>query len=272
MLLEARVIWAGELTTADLRQAFGISRSQASKDFSVYQELCPGNLHYDLHAKCYRPTGRFEPCLLRGTAREFLQVLRNRGVGSGLPLSVLADGVAPSEILELPERDFDVRILQRISLAVRERKWLSIEYQSMSHPDPRVLRVAPQALAHAGRWHVRSYSESHREFRDFLLSRIRGVPEIEEDHRVESGEDWDWNNFVAVRIAAHPGLTEPQRRVIEADYGMSQGVLERNLRLSMVPYYLRLMHVGADDHDRPAAEQQIVLVNAQELQAFNRLA
>lgn len=223
MLLEARVIWAGQLSTRDLREAFGISRAQASKDFALYQELAPRNLHYDLSAKCYRPTGRFEPLLLHGTAREFLQVLRNRGLGTDSPLAVIADGVAPVEILDPPEREFDVRILQRVTLAVRSQRWLRIEYQSMSHPEPRELLIAPHALGHAGRWHARAWSMTHEDYRDFLLSRIRGVPELGEPAGERAGDDWDWNNFVTVRVAAHPGLSAPQRQVVEADWNMRSG-------------------------------------------------
>lgn len=270
-LLEARIIWAGQLTSTDLREAFGISRSQASKDFSCYQALCPANLRYDLSDKCYRPTAEFEPVFLHGTAREFLQVLRNRGLLAGGPLSLVAQDVAPSEVLELPEREFDVRILQRVIVAIRERRWLQLSYQSMSHPEPRELRLAPLALAHAGRWHLRAWSEAHDAHRDFLLSRISGLPELDGLHTRQAKDDWDWQNYVAVRIGAHPELSEAQRKVVEADYGMQKGVYERNLRLALVPYYLRLLQVGGDDHRRPAAQQQIVLLNADELESYRRL-
>ncbi len=271
MLLEARVIWASSVGTQDLRGAFGISRAQASKDFALYQEMAPRNLHYDLSAKCYRPTAQFEPLLLHGTAREFLQVLRNRGIAGGTPLAVVADDVAPVEVLEPPEREFDVRILQRVTMAIRERRWLLIEYQSMTHPDPRLIRIAPHALAHAGRWHARAFSALHEDYRDFLLSRISGVPELGEADAPGAGDDWDWNNFVNVRIGAHPDLTPPQRRVVEADWNMRSGVYERPVRVALVPYFLRTLNVGGDDVHRPAARQQVVLLNREELAAFDRL-
>lgn len=271
MLLEARLIWAGQLSTQDLRTAFGISRAQASKDFARYQALAPRNLAYDASGKRYRPTGQFEPLFLHGTAREFLQVLRNRGLGTDSPLSVVADGVAPVEILDAPEREFDVRILQRVTLAIREQRWLRIEYQSMSHPQPRELQIAPHALGHAGRWHARAWSRHHEDYRDFLLSRVRGVPELGEPAGDRADDDWDWNNFVTVRIAAHPGLSAPQRQVVEADWNMRSGVHERPVRVALVPYYLRTLNVGGDDHERPAAQQQVVLHNREELETFDRL-
>ena len=76
ILIEARLIWAGCLTTQDLRGAFGISRSQASKDIALYESLAPDNLQYDLRGRCYRAARSFQPRFLHGTSREFLRALR----------------------------------------------------------------------------------------------------------------------------------------------------------------------------------------------------
>jgi predicted DNA-binding transcriptional regulator YafY len=271
MLLEARLIWYGQIRLADLRDAFDIGTRKAEKDFALYRERCPHNLAFDAATGIYRADDRFEPRFLRGTAEEFLNVLRHHDLAQDLPLAMAAAGHLPAETLDLPQREFDVRVLQRIGSAIRERRWLAIEYQSMNRPDPRLLRIAPHALAYVGRWHARAWSEEHQAFRDFLLSRIIGLPELGEAANVESGQDWDWRNHVTVRIGAHPGLTEPQKRVVEHDFGMRRGMLEKNLRLALVPYLLKLLNVGRGDVERPAAEQQIVLLNQAELDAFNRL-
>jgi predicted DNA-binding transcriptional regulator YafY len=271
MLLEARIIWSGSVSAEELREAFGISRAQAGKDCALYAQLYPNQLRFDAQARRYLPTDRFEPAFLRGTVNEFLQVLRNFGQVAATPLAVVAANVAPVEILEPPERAFDVRILQRATAAIREQRWLTVDYQSMNHPQPRALRLAPHALAHSGRWHVRAWSKDHDGYRDFLLSRMRGLPLLEDRAEHSGGQDWEWKNMVSVRVGAHPGLSDAQRRVVEEDYGMRSGVLEKNLRLALVPYYLRLLNVGGDDVLRPAAEQQIVLLNRDELDAYNRL-
>jgi predicted DNA-binding transcriptional regulator YafY len=271
MLLEARVIWAGQIRLGDLRDAFDISTRKAEKDLQRYRELCPHNLQLDIETGVYAADDRFEPAFLRGTAQEFLSVLRNHDLAQDLPLAMAAAGHVPAETLDLPEREFDVRVLQRISAAVREQRWLTIEYQSMNRPDPRRLEIAPHALAYAGRWHARAYSLEHQGFRDFLLSRILGLPELGEKSRYVGEQDWDWRNHVTVRVGPHPGLTAPQRRVVEHDYGMRLGQLEKTLRLALVPYYLKLLNVGRGDGERAAAEQQIVLLNQAELDAFNRL-
>lgn len=273
IFLEAHLIWAGAVASDDLRKTFGVTAGQAEKDFALYQEQCPGNLHFDVSAKRYSATDRFEPKLLHGTAQEFLHVLHAHGVKSGAldsPLAVIAQGVASAEVLQRPEREFDVRILQRVTTAIREKRWLAADYQSMTHPEPRRLLIAPHALAHTGRWHVRAYSQTHAAFRDFLLVRIRGVPELQGACPKHVQDDWDWRNFVSVKIGAHPGLSVAQKRVIEADYGMPHGVLERAVRVALVPYYLQMMGLTRDDPQRAAAEQPLVLLNRSEIEGYNR--
>lgn len=271
MLLEARVIWMGQLRLGDLRDAFGISTRKAERDLALYCQLCPNNLVLDMETGIYRPGDRFEPSFLRGTAQELLNVLRHHDLAQDLPLAMAAAGHVPAETLELPEREFDVRVLQRLGTAIRERRWLLIEYQSMTRPDPRLLSIAPHSLAYVGRWHARAYSQDHQTHRDFLLSRIVGLPELGDAAPHDEQQDWDWRNHVMVRIGAHPGLSEAQRRVVEHDFGMRRGMLEKTLRLALVPYFLKQLNVGRGDLDRTPSEQQIVLLNQVELDAFNRL-
>ena len=275
IFLEAHLIWAGAVAPADLRKTFGVTAAQADKDFALYQEQCPGNLHFDVHAKHYSAADRFEPRLLHGTAQEFLHVLHAHGVKSGgldSPLAVVATGVASAEVLQRPEREFDVRILQRVTTAIREQRWLLADYQSLTHPAPRSLRLAPHALAYTGRWHVRAYSETHAAYRDFLLVRIYGVPELQGRCEKPPHEDWDWRNFVHVKLGAHPGLTAAQKRVIEADYGMQQGILERTVRVALVPYYLQMLSLSRESADRAPAEQPLVLLNRAEIENYNRFS
>lgn len=269
MLLEALLIWNGAVSAEDLGDCLDCSIERAEQDLARYRALHPGCLIGD--AGTYRASDQFEPGYLRGTVQEFLQVLRNVGDVAATPLSVVAAQVAPIELLQLPERAFDIRILQRMSSAIRDRRWLVIEYQSMSHPEPRSLRIAPHALAHAGRWHARAWSDTHQAHRDFLLSRISGIPQLGEALPGRT-DDWEWNNLVSVRIGPHAGLSAAQQRVVEQDYGMRHGMLEATLRLALVPYYLKMMGVGRDDHLRPPAEQQIMLLNGRQLASYDRLS
>jgi predicted DNA-binding transcriptional regulator YafY len=177
-----------------------------------------------------------------------------------------------AETLEAPAREFDVRVLARLNTAIRERRWLAVDYQSMTNPDPRRLEIAPHVLVFAGRWHARAWSATHEGYRDFLLSRICGLPELLGPCERNSDKDWDWRNDVAIRIAPHPDLSPAQKRVVEQDYGMLHGMRETRVRVALAPYFLRLLGIGRGDRARSAQEQQIVLLNAADLDALNRLS
>ncbi|MGH8517126.1 MAG: WYL domain-containing protein, partial [Panacagrimonas sp.] len=270
--VEAHVIWRGQVRVADLRDSFDIGTARAEKDLLAYQRLAPGNLLRDRRTGEYRPTDAFVPRFLRGTASEYLQVLRNHELSDDLPLTMAASGAGATETLEPPAREFDVRVLARLNTAIRERRWLVIEYQSMSHPEPRRLEIAPHVLVFAGRWHARAWSATHESYRDFLLSRICGLPDLLGECERNAEHDWDWRNDVPVRIAPHPDLSAAQKRVVEQDYGMVHGMRETRVRVALAPYFLRLLGIGDGDRERSAQEQQIVLLNAGDLSALNRLA
>lgn len=53
---------------------------------------------------------------------------------------------------------------------------------SFSTPDGETRLIAPHTLIYTGmRWHVRAYCERNRDYRDFVLSRFRGIPELMDD-------------------------------------------------------------------------------------------
>lgn len=271
-LLEARLIWAGTVRIGELRDAFDIGTHAAEKDVARYRKLCPQNLAMDSETGAWHPAARFEPMFLRGTAEELLQVLRNHDIASDLPLAMAAAGHVAAEVLEPPTRSFDVRVLARINSAIRERRSLHVEYQSMSQPEPRAIAIAPHVLVYTGRWHARAWSDSHQGFRDFLLSRMCGTPRLGDVVTRSGADDWDWQHEVTLKIAPHPKLSSAQQRIVAQDYGMHHGALTKRVRLALLPYYLRLLNIGRGDIDRNPAEQQIVLLNAEDLQSFDRLS
>ena len=153
---EALLIWRGSVSAGEVRDAFDVSTGKAERDLSRYRKLAPNNLVFDRDTGHFHPSDAFVPCLLRGTAGEYLQVLSQHESQRDLPLAMASSGDPAAEMLEAPTREFDVRVLARLNTAIRERRWLAIDYQSMNHPEPRRLQIAPHVLAHAGRWHARA--------------------------------------------------------------------------------------------------------------------
>ena len=264
-LLEATVFWSGEFSTNILMDCFGISRVQASKDLTLYQSLCPGNIRYDKFLKRYVVDGAFKPRFMTGTAGEFLQVLK---VHQDMTLVTLVSNLPVVEVIEPVFRQINPGVLQMVNQAIKGKKDVLVQYQSMSRAKPVLYRLSPHALVFDGlRWHMRAFSHTHHEFRDFVLARVSSA-ELSHSAEINPSEDAAWHELVCVRIGAHPGLSDTQRKAVEFDYGMSSGVLESKVRAALVPYFLRAMRINHDDLTRDATAQQIVLLNRDELKQY----
>lgn len=86
---------------------------------------------------------------------------------------------AHTKVLEVPDRSIKAEILRPLLKACREHLRLDIDYVSLNSPKPEGRTIAPHTLVYTGmRWHVRAYCEKNREYRDFVLSRLRGAPEL----------------------------------------------------------------------------------------------
>lgn len=64
------------------------------------------------------------------------------------------------------------------------------------------------------------------------------------------------------------GAPPSQRLAVERDYGMEDGRHLCKVKAALLPYLLLAMRLGADDFQREAMSQQIVLLNREALQAF----
>jgi predicted DNA-binding transcriptional regulator YafY len=247
------------VTTNVLTGLFGISRGQASKDFAVYQSLAPRNLVYDRNAKAYLPSPRFKPRFMRGTSEEFLLLA---DVGASLGKSVvlpIAPALARLEVIRPPERKFDLHLLCSLNQAIRERRRFAVRYQSMTSP-PRDLVLEPHTLVYNGfRWHVRAYSETHGEFRDFVLARFMRWEYLDDGSEHDAGDDAEWNERITLQVIPNPALTAHQREAIADDYGMEDGMLRLTVRKALSLYYMRMLNLD-EERAEAAAKRPLVLV------------
>jgi predicted DNA-binding transcriptional regulator YafY len=260
--IETLALWEGRLTTRHLCDTFGIGRQQASKDINNYmRDIGPGNLQYDKFLKGYKPTPAFEPRVTQGLADEYLHLMARNNELMNV-FESLSLNVANVEVLSLPVRDVKPEVLRPIMQAARQQKRLDVDYVSLNHPDREGRIIVPHTLVYSGlRWHVRAWCEKNCEYRDFVLSRFRGIPEIMDisEHGVEN--DTQWNTLVVVRIAPDPRLKLEQREVVEMDYGMENGVLEISTRARLVPYVMQLLHIEPNELAEDPTAQQIVVEN-----------
>lgn len=142
--------------------------------------------------------------------------------------------------------------------------------QALGNPTPEVRLIAPHTLIYTGmRWHVRAFCEKNQAYRDFVLSRLRGVPEVMDDmteHGIEG--DVEWNTEVPVIIIPDERLAPAQKAIIETDYGMVEGTLEIMSRQALVKYVLQRYQIDPKKLDPKPEAQQIWVDNLKELKAW----
>jgi len=267
--IEFRLFWEGSINRADIRDCFGVSIPQASKDLTLYQERAPGNMEYDPRTKRYVAAEKFVLRFLEPDPYVYLTQLRS-----------VAEGIVPAHdswIAELPgadaaltpKREVSIEVLRRVLDAVREAVSVDVFYQSMNkvRPEPIWRTITPHAFGYDGfRWHVRAYCHLELKFKDFLLPRIlevgsKGAPGARGD------QDWLWNNYFDVIIGPHPDLTDSQKQVVAKDYGIDQGHGTLSIRYAMLFYVLKRLGLLGDPARQSARTQHIVTINRKETDA-----
>ncbi|MFF7710735.1 WYL domain-containing protein [Pseudomonas sp. NPDC007930] len=268
-LIETVAWWEGRLTTIHLSQSFGISRQQASKDINSYiNDHAPDNLIYDKHLKGYVPNKGFKPLFIDDSASAYLHLL-NQNHERAPHIEGLALAYAHTQVLQVPDRSVQPEILRPLLRACREGLRLECEYVSLASPQAETRLIAPHTLVYTGmRWHVRAYCEKNRDYRDFVLSRLRGEPEVLDpsEHRREA--DLGWNTAVQVIIEPDTRLKREQKAIIETDYGMRDGQLAIDTRGALVQYVLQRYQIDPTKVHAKATAQQIVVKNLGALGAW----
>ncbi len=268
-LIETIAWWEGRLTTGHLMQSFGISRQQASKDINTYlNEHAPKNLTYDRHLKGYKPTKGFQPLFIDGSASAYLHLLDQNRVRAP-HIEDLALAYAHTEVLQVPDRSIRPEVLRPILQACREGLRLESEYVSLANPEVEIRVMAPHTLVFTGmRWHVRAYCEKNREYRDFVLSRFRGEPDLMDTSEHTREQDEAWNTPVTVLIEPDARLSPAQKTIIEVDFGMVEGQLPVETRGALVQYVLQRFGIDPNTVQANAAAQQLQVGNLQALKAW----
>jgi len=264
--IEIIALWEGRLTTRHLTEMFGIGRQQASKDINNYKRsVAPDNLAYDTTLKGYYPTEQFAPKITRGEVSEYLELVASHGE-LGQTLSERPFSHPTTENLQVPQRQVRPEILRPILQAAREHRRLEVDYVSLNHPDREGRIIVPHTLVWTGhRWHVRAWCEKNQDFRDFVLTRFRGEPELMDLSPHTGVEDHDWHTFVTVLLSPDPRLTPEQQDIVAVDYQMSNQQLAITVRGKLVPYLLHLLHLDSPPATDDPLAQQIVLANRDEL-------
>lgn len=268
-LIEIVAQWEGRVTSNHLCNSFGIGRQQASKIINDYNKLvAPGNLQENRSIKGYEPSSSFKPRLTSGVADEYLHVL-SRSKDSAHMFTGLDLAFANTEILQAPLRPVEPVILRSLVQAAREQRRVRLSYISLSSGVAEERVIVPHTLVCTPlRWHVRAYCEKHADYRDFVLSRFRGVPELIDASPHSLQDDVLWHTEVSIVIAPDQRLNATQQAILEHDYGMIDGCLELKTRAPLVSYLLKALNLDLHKYEADPLAQQIEIRNRHEVAEY----
>lgn len=268
-MIEVIALWEGRLTTNHLIKSFGIGRQQASKDINSYlADIAPGNLIYDKQLKGYKPSDSFNPKLTSGHADEYLHILA-RTEDMTITFKELDMGFDNTTMVRPVTRSISPEILRPLVQAIRDKKRVDISYTSLKDGLEVERIISPHTLVCTPlRWHVRAYCEHAKGYRDFVLSRIRGIPHLEAKRVMGKSRDEEWNTDLNVELKPDPRLNEEQASVIAHDYGMKQNILKIPTNAALIRYILDAYNIDINVLDSNPKGQQIIVGNFEELKPY----
>jgi hypothetical protein len=233
--IDATAFWEGRINRSDLIRRFGISVPQATNDFREYQARAPGNVRYDARQKAYLAEPGFQPLFGPPSAETWLSA-GETGAAATVPV-----GRTP-----MPARSIDPWLLRQLLAALRERQALEVLYQPMDEADPSWRWLSPVALGSDGvRWHLRAYNHDRDRYEDFLFPRMLELGSTRTFGDLPA--DTDWERCVPVLLKPAARLSPGQCAVIEADYGMVDGVVRLEVRAALLALFLRRMGLDRAD-------------------------
>ena len=266
--IELRLRFLGEIRRQDLVTMFDIQSAAATRDIGQYKELAPGNIDYDPKGKVYVRGEWFRPVFDFPTERVLTWL--SQGFGDGEPLRlrslVACEGSALSTNL-------DLEMLSVLTRAIHKKSAVEISYRALSS-GLTTREIVPFALADNGqRWHVRGFDRRSGDFRDFVLTRIadaRLLSGAVKEHET-ADQDIQWNRITELELVPHPANVQ-HPDTIEAEYGMTDGVLKIRARAAMAGYLLRRWNVDCtEDHSLKGGEYNLWLRNRQALYGVTNL-
>jgi predicted DNA-binding transcriptional regulator YafY len=244
--IELRLRFLGEVRRSDLIHRFGIQSAAASRDLALYKELAPENIDYESRGKRYLLGSKFSPLFSTPSSHVLSWLAEQLGDSRAPSSDPLLPCLMPSQ-LSYPELD----VLACVTRAIHLGQVLSVRYHSISSGES-CREIVPFALLDTGlRWHIRAFDRKTREFRDFVLTRIR-EPKLHPDDvplRHELPEyDVQWTRIVELDLVPHPDRPRPD--ITCMDYDMPDGVLHLKLRAALAGYALRKWNVDCSQEHR----------------------
>ena len=240
--IEVVAYWEGSISTHRLMQQFGITRPQAINDFNLYLEMFPNTLEYEQGGRKYVMVAETPPfCPEESGLNNYMTLLT---IGS------MPDWL---ETLGFPApfvRKVNASVVSQVLLALRTNRMARIKYQALESASEEERIIKPTKLVNTGfRWHIRALRQKNDElvYRDFLLPRFTEFLGFVHTGFENEPEDNDWNTEVTLNFEVNPRIrNRERRRIIEEEFGMTDGELQVETRAALVKYVLDCYTIDPD--------------------------
>lgn len=250
--------FVGQVARKDLVTRFGISEPAATKDLSLYAEMAPTMLEYDLRQRCYVYANGV-PLFTHLVDQALYSLSGERAIA----LNPEHAKRLPSSVQLSIKRKVPVELVASLTRAIHQRRQVSAVYASLtSGSNSRIL--SPVALIHDGlRWHIRCRDESKGKFKDYNLARFSSVADCGASD-ISIDDDPEWSKEVLVTLVPHPKAEHPE--TIRLDYDIENDAKRVPLRLCLVSFFLRHWHIDTTPTGtKNPKEHQLFLQNRQEV-------
>ena len=245
--VERLAYFHGIVNREDILNRFGISAASATNILSVYSQMAPQNLSYNIRLKGYEIGKSFKP------------IFDVRMLIERIPVYTMPK-------LHDPDDNKAIERIAALSRAIQRTQSLTITYSSASSGTS-TRQIIPVAFAdNYLRWHLRAYDRKREKYADFVFRRIHEVSQIERDTIQEHEHpknDKQWHSFIDLKIKAHPhNLTDAK------SFTMNKKFYGVRIRAAMAGYFLQLWNVDCSPETRlRGKEYQYALENLTEVSA-----
>lgn len=256
--IEFLAIFVGQVTRKDLVTRFGISEPAATKDLSLYSELSPNVLRYDLRQKCY-VLDEEKPYFDHNVEQALFSLAGERAIAVDTERSRRL----PSWVSCSIRRQVPLNVASAITRSIYQGLVVEADYSSATSGG-RARLLSPLALVNDGlRWHARCFDHEKNDFRDFILTRFSAVRPVERS-TASLDQDIQWNTEVQLELIPHPRADHPE--AIRIDFDITDRAKYVSLKSCIVGYFLRHWHIDySDDAVGNPKAQQLYLNNKKEL-------
>ncbi|MDB9741279.1 WYL domain-containing protein [Akkermansiaceae bacterium] len=198
--------WTGIVTRPEVIKEFKISAQQGSAVIQQYLEMNPKSMQYCLKKKRYLVNPKMK-----------------RIFGSPDLESQLSEEAGEIVTLAIPKSKMNDTVQRYLTVAMRNKREITVSYQSRSGEDSKRRKIAPQAFGNDGnRIHVRAWCFENEDYRDFSLLRMSNA-KFPEDAVVEKlPEDKAWTKKVSVKFFLNKDLDKATKNALMEDYGMKK--------------------------------------------------